>query len=52
MILDGFLGINVYVTLRERSLRPKGLRRFATGFFASLRMTKKRDKLWNPAFYS
>jgi hypothetical protein len=29
-----------YVILEERSLRPKGLRRFAAGFFASLRMTR------------
>jgi hypothetical protein len=47
MILEAFLEINRYVTLRKRSLRPKGLRRFAARFplarlmkgFATLRLT-------------
>jgi hypothetical protein len=32
MILGVFLGINRCVTLKERSLRPNGLRRFAARF--------------------
>jgi hypothetical protein len=54
MSLGGFQGIDPgqCVTLRECSSRPKGLRRSAAGFFAALRMTLARDKLWNHAFYS
>jgi O-antigen/teichoic acid export membrane protein len=38
-LLATFYEKTQHVTLRERSLRPKGLRRYAARFFATLRMT-------------